>query len=863
MDLEEETNTSNDTNSDPELSSLTNINPDAPDFVKDIVNKKNVPLDIDYQFKPNNPYTLNGNDIDYNSNSNIEGIHEKSGFFETAAAEAKNFNFTYQAGHAAYEKYEQVNPLDDPAPAGWTPKSDISKFINIRPQNMSYLMESTGPKDLDYRLQRVMTEQSDEDILANGSFTAKLVGGVAGMATDPLTYVPIAGWAKYGKLGAGFLKNAARAAPGALAYGALSAAAEQANKVNGNLKDFAVDTFTRTVFASALFGVGGALSAGVEHMKLWEARNISKNYFDGIDYKLAMDKEGKITGITAHDTEGSLSAAQVSIAQDLANSTFAKSGLFKIPGLVLNAPGIKPIAEKISKLPYAKATGELVGSAAHNFYKYFGSELPLALTSPFKSVRSFFDRSADHGIQTTGLQNGETAPKRFGALMQQTFAGLRALDSQMRAMHLERNGVDIQNRFAVSAVDMSLNLYNKGLKALSKDIGDKEYVSREQFDSEVEETLLTKNSNNHAPVNDAANLIRKQLDETYKSYRKAYNLPEDWFPTKTAEGYLMRVYNTPYMNVNLDSWNSVISNWLKESDDLINEHMEPINTLSETIKDFEARHTDAVHVLANIDAKRIENQETTFSKLDHGTTTHIPGESEKSLVPYTTELQPGSPAYTLNQMRTRLRSMKDSLQNNLRSNPNLQLHVDDWNALSADEAAKIKEHTKTLNQLQREVDKQKQVVKLSKKEASKKLSIAKNEPKIPKAIPKSKTYVEIKSQVQVEEEKLRELQEKHFIEDDKLQQKMHNGEIDRRLFTQKPDSFQYQFKDPNDRLKFREVYPEGSAKEPNIHRKKAAKAYYDTIMNQTPEETINQIMGKFTGNKSENPIKQRTLLVHG
>ncbi len=862
-DLQDDSELDNSVNDSPITSAASN----APDFVKDIASKNSsMPMNMDYQFVPKNPYTLNGNDVDNSSDPNIKGIQESPGYFQTATAEAYNFNVTAQASHALYEKNNQVDPLDDPKPADWTPKTDVSKFVNIRPENMQYIMDATGPKDQDYRLQRVMSEQQHDDALADGSFVAKLVGGVVGIFTDPVSYIPIAGWAKYGKIGAGFLKNAARAAPGSLAYASLSAGAEQADKINGNLADFVTDTFTRTVFGSALFGFGGLLSTSAEHMNLWNARNLAKDHFDGIDYKMQMDKEGKITGFKAVDTTGSLSAAKVSLAQDMANSTFAKSGLFKIPGAILNAPGIKTVAEKIADIPYAKDVGHAVGNAAQLLYKYAGGQIPVLLNSPFAAVRGYVDRFVDHGILTEGVLQGGTAPKRFADMMKQTGANIRYLSTQMNALHLIRNGFDIKNRAAGSVLDVGLNLHAKTLGVLSKDIDKTGYIAREQFDDEVEEVLRTKNASEHAAVNDAANMMRKHMDETYSAYRKAYNLPEDWMPPKTADGYLMRVYNTPYMNVNLDPWISTISNWLKDADQVITNRMEPINTLSQTIKDFESKNTQAVNILANIDAKRIENP--SFTPIEKGTTTHIPGENEKTLTPYTNELVPGSPVHTLNEMRTRLRSMKDELENELRSNPDLQLHVHDWNALSANEAQQLKEHTKKLRSIENEIEKQQASIREAKVQASKKLSSAKGQAKIEKAVPKSKNYVESKSIVATEEQKLRDLQESHFIEDSRLQQKIQNGEIPQRLVTRVPNKERFEFKDPNDRLRFRETYADEAARnyvtdEEGIHkyRKAHAKAYYNTIMSQTPEETINQVMGKYTGEKPANPVAKRTLLV--
>lgn len=771
------------------------LTPDAPDFAKEIIAKKSavtsMPLDMDYQFVPKNPYTMNGNELRTSSDPNVKGLPQSSPFTSTVKAEFENLSTPYHAAHAAYEHFNQVNPLDDPRSADWTSKSDVSKFVNIRPQNLQYIFDATGPKDQEYRLQRVMHDQWVEDTLANGSWSAKIIGGASGLLLDPTNLIPIVGWAKYGKLGYSFLKNAARAAPGVTAYSAISAGAEQADKVNGNLHEFMTDTFVRSVFGSALFGLGGVLATSAEKLNLWNTRNLAKSHFDGVDYKLKMDDEGKITGLIAHDSEGNLSAAQVSIAQDLANSTFAKSGLFKIPSAIANAPYVKPTLEALGTIPGVKPAAAAIGNAAYHFHKYFGSEIPLLLSSPFEGVRGFIDRADDHGIITKGLQEGEVAPRRFNSMMQQTFANLRSLQTQMNALHLERNGFKTDNRILGGVSNAGLYLKDKTLNVLDKDLQKTEYVPREQFDDEVEQVLRTEQSSDHAAVNDAAKLMRKQMDDTYRAYRRAYNLPEDWLPPKTAEAYLMRVYNTPYMNVNLESWTKVISKWLRDADQLIERHLSPIKIIDEKI------------------AKTKSKEE-------------------------------------LMALKARKKAMQESIQNELRNNPELQLHVEDWNALSADEAKQIKKLTTKLDAAKKQVDDQTKLVSRLKKQKNK----------------------DEKSNLTEEESKLAISQKEYDDESVSLQEEMASGRIDQRLFYKVKDSYRYEFKNPEDRLKFRETYKEQAARdfitdEEGIHKYRIAhaKAYYDTIMHQTPEETINQVMGRFTGNKSENPIKQRTLLI--
>lgn len=798
MDLNDE----NDLNTTPDPNAnigtpldMTQINPDAPDFVQDIRKKgSNIPVDINVQFIPQNPYTMTSTASSLGESTDIEGIQDIPSFYQTAKSAAKAWNYTYQGANAIYGKTQEENPLLDVPPTDWTPKTDVAKFVNVQPQYLKYLFEATGPKDQDYRLQKIYQEQQDDQNYANGSFTAKLVGGAVGIVSDPMSYIPIVGWAKYGKLAPTFLKSAARALPGAATYAVLSSGAEQANKINGNMQDFLTDSFVRTVFGSVLFGVGGVAAQSLDNMALWDLKAYAKQYVDGVDYKFAVDKTGKVTGFKAVDRTGSLSAAKVSFAQDLADSSFSKSGLFKIPYL---------------------------GTAVTKFLSnpVLGTPLPQLLNSPFKTVRGFVDRVMDHSIITEGVAAGKAAPQKFSSLMNQEFAGMRSLSAQVDALLLERNGFDINNRPLGGLVNLGLNLKDKGLKLLGKDLNQNNYISREAFHSEMEEVLRTEVPSKHGPVNEGAGLMRKQMDKTYTAYRKAYNLPEDWLPPKTAEGYLMRVYDTPYLNANEPQWIEVVSGWLREADEQIARHMEPITTLSQRIEAHEANHIDLINRPNITDAQVKLSSDELFA------------------------------------MKARRKALQENLQNEMRTNPDLHIHVDDWNALSADEVKQIKAHTKNRDLAKKEFDDLKKVIAGMKQQVSKSESAAIKSKTVDTAKGNAGKRATAELAIGQEQLKLDILERKLDEEEQKLQQLMQSGQIDSRLYRKIPDSSRYEFKDISNRLSFRKTY------ETHAHREKAAKAYYDTIMNQTAEDTINQVMGKFTGNRAENHIKQRTLLI--
>lgn len=796
----------------------------------DIINKK-VPVDVSIDYMLENPYTLPLPGGFYSS-SRLEGIQEAPSFLETAKAQAYRMNATAQGINAIGDLIDRNDPLFDLKPDGWTSKTDIDKFVNVRPEYQPALLNAKSPKQQQLILQKIYEEQKMDDDIANGSWLGWLVGGAIGMVSDPMSYIPIAGWVKYGKISSSFIKSAALSVPGGATYGVLSSAAEQMDKVNGNLEDFVVDSFVKTAFSTVLFGGLGAAGSLSERMALWDLKGLAKARVDGIDFKFKTSPEGTIEGYQVIDTTGSLSAAKVSYYEDMAKSQFYKSGVFKLPY----------VGEGILKL-----AGMPV----------FGSPLIKLINSPSAVVRSVVDRVADHNFITTRVAEGQEAPQKFASLMNQEFANLRSLSVQYDALFYERNGIQIKNRTVASAAETALYIKSKGQKALGE-IDTSSYVSRETFNDEVQQVLHSGESSIHASVNEAAALQRKQMDTTYKNYRIAYNLPEDWMPPKTAQEFLTRVYDTAYMNQNQGKWIASISKWLKEADEIIIEKLRPITELKSKIKEFKDAHSEAFAELGRRELQLEPSREIAYPE-EEGVSIRnyvaparkgnkrVKGQRETPLIPYADIIEP------YNNMRIRLKALEEKLQNELRTNPELQLHVEDWNALSADEAKELQTLLKPSQEAEKNIAEQKKIVAQLKAKKSSKLATTKKQPTVEKAKPHAKEYAAELEKINEAEAKLRELEDKHFLEIESLQIRAEKGEINPRFY--KKDQNTITFKNPENRLKFREVY------EGHFAREAHAKAYYDTILNQTPEDTINQVMGRFTGNARENPLKGRTLLI--
>jgi len=758
---------------------------------------ESIPLEMDYSFVPKNPYSFTVNTEGLGRSKIIpeESPEYQPSFFSAGVEEGKELNVGYNIGSAIYKQLSSPNPYDDIPMTGWDPKNDPSKYIDIDPKYYNYAFEATGPKDLDYRIQRIHDEQRHDEALKNGSMTARIMGGLLGMTVlDPVSYIPIISMAKYGKMSAAVFKNAARVFPGVAAYSVLQSGSEYANKINTTVSEAVTNAAINTVFGTALFGVAGAAGLTMEKMNLMSLKSYAKEFIDGVDFRIKLDPKGEITGLQAVDKTGNLSAAKVEAAQSMADSEFAKTGLFKIP--------------YVGKGLYHMMTMPVLGSP-----------LPQLLNSKYKTLAAFADRAIDHTILTSGLVKGETAPVKFETLMNQEHASLRMLGAQVDALYLERNGYNIENRAAAQLTRAGLSAKNRTLEVLKRDLEKNDYVKKESFYDEVENVLINEVASEHPSVNSAASLIRPKLDNTYAAWRKAYNLPEDWLPPRTAAGYLMRVYDTKYLNGNEEKWVGVVSDWLTEADNTIMNRMKPIKDIESQISLSQQHHEELIRGVNKTDS------------------------------------QVKSSVEQISALKIRKKVLEENLQNELRTNENLQLHVEDWNHLSAKEADELNSITKRRDIAAREIEAQNKYIADMKSKMSKRQSSAM----------KAKTVETAKKQLRrrdtgelaltKEEEKLRTLELEHADEVEKIQELIEKGVVNPRFYTKEPNGQRYILRDPSERLRFRKTY------ESDFHRRNHAKAYFDTIMNQTSQDTINQVMGRISGNVSENHLKSRTLLL--
>lgn len=673
------------------------------------------------------------------------------------------------------------SPLDDPVPADWNAFDELQQLENIDSQYAPYLLASTGPKDFNRRKYQVYDSMYNNQLYEKGSMWGHASGMIIGGTLSPTTWIPLGIEAKSARLSVRLAQDLPRIVPGVATSSALHEAIAQTTEIQGNLEDFATNSFRDTIFGTAFMGTLMGLGHGYTAGKIWNTRRIVNITHDDIEVVPVIKQDGSFSHLSVRPMNENVSAAKLDLAQQFANSSMAKEGLFAIPFL-----------------------GDFISKSASKL-----NPILRMMTSPSEVMRAFIDRAADHGIVTEGNIKGIPSPEKFEVKMAALNGDNKQFMWWLKGLHLERNGIDPNKRIRGALTETKMRIK-----------GEANYVTPEAFMTEIEEAIITGKPSKHSAVNEAADAITIKQDNAYKEYRQAMGLPEEWLPPRTSKGYLSRAYDLDYMLINEEKWVQVVGDYMKKSDQLIQSHMEPIELLQRTYNEAAAAHLD-------------------FIKTPKITAEQIKASSDK-----------------VQGLKKQLKTAKETLQDKLRNDEDLRIHVDDVGALSASEAKQLKSILKPLNKVKKEI-------KLKKAELA---QVNFEKLKLTDKALKSKSSENAKqrsAELAVHEEKIaklqkevEELQNKHDQEYIKLQDDVRDGKISP-IFYEKSKSGveKIKFKKTSDRLKFRKLHGD------NDQIRDTALAYYHTIMNQTAEQTNSQVLSTLLGRNGANPLKQRSLLI--
>lgn len=670
------------------------------------------------------------------------------------------------------------NPFLEPAPEGWTVADEIPTLTGLDPKYMSNVLKGTTPQDVRNRYSLMLDRQQDDNDWKDGSTFLKIIGGFAGVASNPSSWFPIARAAKYVTMSESMLINLAKMAPGISASALAHNAWQNGLKQGGNLEDFIADTAIDTLGGMLFMGAGLGLSEAVNATHLWNTRRVTKMLYDGIEVKAVVNETGEVIGHEALPIPGEAqNAMKVSQAQKFVDSEMAKQGLFKVPYL-----------------------SGLLGKGASAI-----NPIVRGLTSEWEALRFWTNSIASHSIKTRGIEEGREAPIKFEEMMSTLRGENQQIDAQYQGFYMERIGIEQGNQ--------GVNYIRKML-AKSKE----KYVSEEDFGKEVQAVITSGESSEHAPVNAAAQMVRKELDDMFKEYRILHDKEEDWLQPKTSHGYIGRTYKHDFLLTNQKLWQDTIFREIKARESIINTHMQPIEQKAIEVKQMKEAHESLIKSKPSDEAL------------------------EES-------------ARKLKSQQLQLKRMKENVQNMLRDNPDMRIHVDDANAISAKEAKLIRKLLQPIKLLER----QKTSRQSDLDETRKQIFVLENKRNAAKkaetAVEHDKQLKELNSNAEALRAEIKAIKDKIADEHDKIQVMHQEGKLNKNIYNKVPGSNEIKLKDPKNRLKFVDKF------ESDNHIIESANATRNTILNQTNEETMNQVMNNLGMIKGENHVKNRTLMV--
>jgi hypothetical protein len=475
------------------------------------------------------------------SNVQLKNVAEQPGWLQTFGHALKETNELVNAGNFFANTRDEVTHWNDEVPDNWS-AMEFESVNGFPHKYWPFLTSAVSPNDLIARQERVREQMHDDEFYSRGSFTAALLGGVAGAITSPSTYIfPTLGGIRYAGFSQNIIKNTVKAAPALSASIVANEGMREAARAGGNLEDLVLNSTRDLIFASALVGGGAVIGHSLNGGQLWNLRNFVNANYKGIDIVPRINKKGEAIGLDAvPNSNFSVSAAEVQEVQEYVNNEYMKSGLFKIPYL-------------------GKGAEKVLGN------KLLGSNILRGLSSDFKTIAYFTDRMAAHGIITKGLASGKeralTAEENLGIIKAHT----TIFNSSLRGLFFKMNGLE-------GGVNTK-NAIKNFKQALTKN----QEINWEEFGKQIRSTILTGESSDNAHINEGAKMVTEFIDSIAKPFREAMGWSEDFLSPRTSIGYYMQNYNIEQVVKRPGDFVTFVKSQLAEQDKLIGELEAPIN----------------------------------------------------------------------------------------------------------------------------------------------------------------------------------------------------------------------------------------------------------------------------------------------
>lgn len=427
-------------------------------------------------------------------------------------------------------------------PDGWS-AFEIQNIQDLPDKYWDYILDARTPNELEYRRGRVAAQMEWDDRLEQGGFFSTLLGAGAGILASPSTWLlPIGGVARYGNtvahIGYGMLKTA----PKMIAQGIIHEGIIQAGKLGGNLEDTLVNGLRDSAFGIAFYGAGRGLTFSTSAANVWKARKIVNVSYKGINVISKVDEKGLYKGLVAEAIPG-----QIVSPKDLASAQ-----AFLDNGAVV--AGLSGMIGPLNKIPG------------------FASPLIKGLLSPFGTVRTFYNRLGNQSVITGSIDRGIARKTTAEELLDVITRSGKQTAFKLNELFFEQLG--LKPGIAGSA------------KAIIRSFKDGVTTTKAQFYANVQRAVFTGEPSVVKEVNEAAKLMRDHLDTVWKQYLTATGQSAEIAMPKTAQGYLMRMYNIQELTHNPKGWTNMVVDSLTKQDEAIRALKAPADALRTSIKEL-------------------------------------------------------------------------------------------------------------------------------------------------------------------------------------------------------------------------------------------------------------------------------------
>lgn len=479
---------------------------------------------------------------------------ERPGFFRTLAHEVKEQASPMQIGSWINDELHMQNPLNDEVPEGWTPyNEDMLKDVDKR--YWYYITRAQSPMDQQRRRQHALERMQIDEEYKDGSMIAKLTGGLLGGIISPEFWIPVASFAKYAKTTDYIIKNTARAAPSLAVSSALHAGITQATDEGGNLEEGIWQAGTDALAGTFLIAGGAGLTRALTGGKLHAVKQAYEFNSKGIGFEPRINENGEQVGlkpVIAEDT--SVGAAEVSKAEEFANSKIAEEGLLKMPGL----------------LGAISLASPLVRMANH----------------PFGTVRSLINRFGDFSFETVGKQKGQVQQESFERKMQL----INQTGLQFQAKY---NGWESE---AFGIIDKNPELAMKSVQQqFDSNFSPKDF----NFNREVALKMTSGIDSSVESANTAGSEAREVMANMLHRYQRAKGFAEQRWQVANAVDYLTFRPNVDQLQLRPQEWREFVVNEMVQQDEIIRSKMEPIESLDNRIKGIRSQITQGIDLERN------------------------------------------------------------------------------------------------------------------------------------------------------------------------------------------------------------------------------------------------------------------------